>query len=142
MSQNNANPMADALSALLGGDTSTNASAAKKERVPSILWLNIGVSVPGKDGAEPTFVSLPFGLPLDDMKHVEIKGKNVEWHKLATAKNALLDAIRKQGSGMEAGSEVVLPGLTVQLLRKAEGSAAGPDSENELLQGLAAALGG
>lgn len=124
-----------ALAALLSPNAA--AEAAKPDRrPPSVLWLNIGVQV------GETFVTLPFGLPLDDMKPIEAKGKNAEWHNLAAAKNALLKMLQDAGGKMDAGTEQIIPNLRVQLLRKSDGVVEGSTdaATNPILAGLVTAL--
>ena len=101
-----------------------------------VLWLNIGVQV------GETFVTLPFGLPLDDMKPIEAKGKNAEWHNLAAAKNALLKMLQEAGGKMDSGTEKIIPSLQVQLLRKSDGVVEGSTdaATNPILAGLVTAL--
>ena len=77
------------------------AAPSTTERKPSEVWLNVGVNIPGagEDGAD-LFVSLPVGLPLDDMKAIQIRGSNQNSINLKQVKNALLDELQKLGVGM------------------------------------------
>ena len=129
------NEINSALAALLAPTAAAEAPKADR-RPPSVLWLNIGVQV------GETFVTLPFGLPLDDMKLIEVKGKNVEWHNLAAAKNALLKMLQEAGGKMDSGTEQIIPSLQVQLLRKSDGAVESSTdaATNPILAGLVTAL--
>ena len=129
------NEINSALAALLAPTAAAEAPKADR-RPPSVLWLNIGVQV------GETFVTLPFGLPLDDMKPIEAKGKNAEWHNLAAAKNALLKMLQEAGGKMDSGTEQIIPSLQVQLLRKSDGVVEGSTdaATNPILAGLVTAL--
>lgn len=112
--------------------------ATKDDRKVSDFWLNIGIEIPGPDG-EPMFVSLPVGLPLDDIKPVVIKGKNQDWINLAQTKNALLEALQKHAAGMKPGDREVVSALRVEIYRRNEPSQAANDG-NPLVANLLAAL--
>lgn len=129
------NEINNALAALLSPTAAAEAPKADR-RPPSVLWLNIGVQV------GETFVTLPFGLPLDDMKPIEAKGKNAEWHNLAAAKNALLKMLQDAGGKMDSGTDQIIPSLQVQLLRKSDGVVEGSTdaATNPILAGLVNAL--
>lgn len=113
-----------------------------EERKKSMFWVNVGVTIPGggKDG-EDLFVSLPFGIPLDDMRYAEASGNSADYAKLIQAKNALLDLARKQGSQLEPGGNMQLEGWTVKLQRKAEQSSTSTKQDNDLIAQLFGALG-
>lgn len=132
----------DALLALLGGNKPAAAGGETKEKKPtSLLWLNIGINVPQADGTSK-FISLPYGLALDDMKDTAITGNKQEWHQMVEAKNTLLKYVREVGGKLDAGSEAIIPGLAVQILRRADGSQAGPTDANPLITGMLGQLGG
>lgn len=103
-------------------------------RKPSEFWLNVGVQA----GSE--FISLPVGLPLDDMKPAKANTNNAEWNQIAQAKNVLLEQIQQIAAQMEPGAEHELT-LTVKLRRTAQNNE--PASENNPLANavLAALLG-
>lgn len=131
----------DALIALLAGETPAaggSAAPAKSEKRPaSKHWLNVGVEVNGK------FISLG-GIALDDLKPIEAKGTNEEWHQMVAAKNALLAAVQGTVGAYDPGHSEIIKGLRVQGLRKSEGAVEGSNdaSTNPLLAGLAKALAG
>ena len=121
-----------------------NASGnAKPARESSKIWLNVGITLAGagEDG-EDLFVSLPVGIPLDDMKPQQIRGSKESWVQLAQTKNALLEAVQKAGSQLEAGERQILSELSVEVYRKAEPAQEGTVETNPLLGALFAQLGG
>lgn len=100
-------------------EANTQAAVVGKEMPKSQYWLNIGyeVEVPNEDGElVNTFVSLPFGLPLDNMEPVKTGSKNQRYAALQQAKNALLDALLAHAKEMPAGSEEIID-LKIQLRR-------------------------
>lgn len=131
----------EALIALLAGETPATAGSsapAKSEKRPaSKHWLNVGVEVGGK------FISIG-GIALDDLKPIEAKGTNEEWHQMVAAKNALLAAVQGTVGAYDPGHSEIIKGLRVQGLRKSEGAVEGSTdaATNPLLAGLAAALAG
>lgn len=121
----------------------SNTAGAKPERKTSDLWLNIGITIPGagEDGGD-LFVSLPTGIPLDDMKDQAVRGTNKQWIQLAQTKNALLAILRKQGTELEPGERVAVPEFSVELARRAEPDATGDAKTNPMVAALLAHLGG
>ena len=89
-----------------------NAETASAKREASELWLNVGVEVNGK------FVSLPFGLALDTMNHVEARGQNVEYVQLQNARNELLEDLKEVAAKLAPGEEIEVPVLTIRIRRK------------------------
>lgn len=123
---------------------STNASGnAKPQRESSKIWLNVGLVLEGagEDGTD-LFVSLPVGIPVDDIKPQQIRGNNEAWIQLAQTKNYLLEAIQKAAAKLEAGQRHVLDGMSVEIYRKAEPDQAGTTAENPLMAALQAKLTG
>lgn len=118
----------------------TDAANAKEERKPSMIWLNIGVNIPGaaEDGTD-LFVSLPVGVPLDDMKQVKVRGNNANFVALQQAKNKLLEELQAAGASMEPGQRQIVPQLSVEIARVSENSATG-DANTPLLGLLTQAL--
>ncbi|MGV8863272.1 MAG: hypothetical protein ACOH2T_19160 [Pseudomonas sp.] len=112
--------------------TPAAAPAAASTRKKSDFWLNIGVTVKGEDGSD-VFIGLPNGIPLDDMKPVEVKGNNQNMIDLNQTKNSLLEALQKFAAQMDPGSREDFPQLTVQLYRRAEPAQTGNASSNNLL---------
>ena len=105
-----------------------------ERRPPSLFWLNVGVTLEGagKDG-EDLFVSLPMGIPLDDMKMQEVRGNSPDWINLVQAKNALLEMLQSAAAGLQPGERVQIPQLSVELARKSEPSQQGNASTNSLI---------
>lgn len=112
------------------------ASNNNAQRKNSEFWLNIGVEA--QQNNEPLFISLPVGLPIDDMKPARANTSNQEWNALAQAKNGLLEELQKLAAGLQPGETLPLT-LTVQLHRSAQNEAP-TASENPLLAQALAAL--
>ena len=119
------------------------APATTEQRKSSQVWLNVGVTIPdaGEDGAD-LFVSLPVGLPLDDMKPVVIRGTNQNSINLKQVKNMLLDELQKLGASMAPGQRRLVPQLDVEIYRVAQPEQVGTAESNPLIAGLFNALRG
>lgn len=119
------------------------APATTEQRKTSQVWLNVGVTIPGagEDGAD-LFVSLPVGLPLDDMKPVVIRGMNQNSINLKQVKNLLLDELQKLGASMSPGQRRLVPQLDVEIYRVAQPEQVGTAENNPLIAGLFNALRG
>ena len=115
--------------------------APNAERKSSQVWLNVGVTIPGagEDGAD-LFVSLPVGLPMDDMKPIVIRGSNQNSINLKQVKNMLLDELQKLGAGMQPGQRQPIPQLGVEIYRVAQPDQQGTAAGNPLIAGLFGAL--
>lgn len=118
MATMNANSAASLIAAALGGNTQTSAKEDKKQ---AQIYLNIGITIPlpnAQGEVVDTFVSLPYGLPLDTMTKMVAKGSNAEWNTLVDLKNSLLEALTKLGESLEKGNGKVLPKLECQLYHR------------------------
>ena len=94
-------------------------SSAKEERPASQFWLNVGyeVQVPNSEGQEETrFVSLPAGIPLDNIEALPVKGKNADWNMFQSARNELLAALMEAANKLAPGEEQIV-NLQIQLRR-------------------------
>lgn len=129
---------ASLISAALGGNAKT------EEKKQAMVYLNIGITIPmpnAQGEVVDTFVSLPFGLPLDTMTKMVAKGNNAEWNSLVDLKNGLLEALTTLGNAQEAGTGKVLPKLEVQIFHRKEASepqAASANSMELILKALSA----
>jgi hypothetical protein len=129
----------------------TGASAPAAQRDPATIWLNVGypVDVPGKDEAgndvvNQIFVSLPVGIPVDTMKHIDISRiRNKQMLDLAVARNKLFDDLMAAGKTLEPGQGELVSGLSIQLRRVSEASteADSSGSENVFLAASPVAVG-
>lgn len=118
--------------------TTETAASGKTERKPSQIWANIGAVIPGAaDDGSDLFVSLPSGLPLDDMKPVQVRGTNQNSIHLKQVKNTLLDELQKLGASMAPGERRVVP-LQVEIYRVAQPEQQGSADSNPLMAGLLA----
>lgn len=144
--QNLRNDVAAAAAKAAGAVTSIT------ERKASDFWLNIGIWIAGPVNADGTpgdliFVSLPTGLPLDDMKPQAIKGTNQDWINLAQTKNEVLEFLQKHAGSMEPGERQPLGVPTVGHFgveiyrRRNEPAQQGTTTDNPLMASLFASLG-
>ena len=118
MATMNATSAASLISAALEGNAPT-----KADKPQAMLYLNVGVTLPlpNEQGEIiPTFVSLPFGLPLDTMSKMVAKGSNPSWNSLVEMKNSLLEALVTLGNAQEPGSGKMLPKLEIQIFHRKE----------------------
>lgn len=112
---------------------SNQAVQAPTEREKSLLWINVGyyVETVSEQTGEvvKTFVSIPFGIPLDTMKPANTAVSNKELAQIRAAQNALLEALKKHGlQQMKPGEVKALPNLSVELRRVAENVEVGGDN--------------
>lgn len=82
------------------------------------VFANIGLTV--ELNGEPVFLSLPFGLPLDTMSKLIIRGNNEEWNEQAQVRNEFLDSLVEMANGLEPGEGKVITKLEVQIYRRKE----------------------
>lgn len=130
MATMNANSAASLIAAALGGKTE-----AKAEKQQAQIYLNIGITIPlpnAQGEVVDTFVSLPFGLPLDTMTKMVSKGSNAQWNAMVDLKNGLLEALTTLGNAQEAGTGKVLPKLEVQIFHRKEASEPEAPSANAM----------
>lgn len=130
MATMNANSAASLISAALAGNTS-----AKEEKQQAMVYLNVGITIPmanAEGEVVDTFVSLPFGLPLDTMTKMVARGNNAHWNAMVDLKNGLLEALTTLGNAQEAGTGKVLPKLEVQIFHRKEASEPAAPSANSM----------
>ena len=103
------------LAAQQAANKGTAAAGTEKKPAPK-LYVNVGIEHPTLG-----FISLPFNLSLDDMKHREVKGSD-EWKVRAEISNWLLDNLRGAITELPPGSEgaVMVDELKVQLFHRGE----------------------
>ena len=132
MATMNANSAASLIAAALGGNTQTS---AKEEKQQAMVYLNVGITIPmpnAEGEVVDTFVSLPFGLPLDTMTKMVARGNNAQWNAMVDLKNGLLEALTTLGNAQEAGTGKVLPKLEVQIFHRKEASEPAAPSANSM----------
>lgn len=91
-------------------------TAPTEEREKTEFWINVGRQVGDQ------FVSLPLGVPLDNLKPVKVPGsgtKNPEFRDLQQKRNKLLAQIQSIMAQLEPGEEHILK-LEVQIRRNVE----------------------
>lgn len=131
----------NAIAAALAGKKETGSAMGKGERPQADVYLNIGITVqiPNADGQmEDVFLSLPYGLPLDTMNELVIRGNNTEWNQTAAARNDLLKALVQMGNSLDSGTGKVMANLEVQLYKRNEQKEAHAD--NNVMSQLLAKL--
>lgn len=104
-------------------------SQAQENREPSKYWVNVGYEVENPETGETTFVSLPFGLPLDNMR--KASGSS----QLSEAKNYLLESIMEHMKSMKSGESEVITNLQIQLRVAAEPKDTDP-TQNPFIKGI------
>ena len=111
----------------------TAAAGTDKKPAPK-LYVNVGIEHPTLG-----FVSLPFNLALDDMKHRDVKGSD-EWKVRAEISNWLLDNLRGAITELPPGSEgaVMVDELKVQLFHRADAAPADQATVESALAALPA----
>ena len=117
--------------ALKGKDT-----AAAKDLPKSQFWMNVGFVAEGAGAeGEDVFVSLPYGLPLDSMEHVNTKSKNADYTALQQARNGLLDQVKEAAAALQPGESMTVQ-LEVQIRRIEEEVAEEPTTDNKFMRSL------
>ena len=121
------------LAAQQAANKGTAAAGTEKKPAPK-LYVNVGIEHPTLG-----FVSLPFNLSLDDMKHREVKGSD-EWKVRAEISNWLLDNLRGAITELPPGSEgaVMVDELKVQLFHRGEAAPADQATVESALAALPA----
>lgn len=111
----------------------TAAAGTEKKPAPK-LYVNVGIEHPTLG-----FISLPFNLALDDMKHRDVKGSD-EWKVRAEISNWLLDNLRGAITELPPGSEgaVMVDELKVQLFHRGEAAPADQATVESALAALPA----
>ena len=112
-------------------DNGPSAPAPKAERKVAKFWLNVAMKL-NIDG-EDVLITLPLGIPLDDMQMVQPKGSRESSEKFAQAKNQLLRRLQEKLGGFEPGQREVIPQLIVEAYRRAEPKAIGSASTNDIV---------
>lgn len=100
------------------------AQPAANKRPPAQFWLNVGMTYDNANetGDASVFVSLPLGIPLDDMKALPT-GKGSDWYReFNTARNDLAAKIMALCGELQPGEERLV-NLQVQVRRVAEDAA-------------------
>ena len=117
--------------ALKGKDT-----AAAKDLPKSQFWMNVGFTAEGAGAeGEDVFVSLPYGLPLDSMEHVNTKSKNENYVALQQARNGLLDQVKETAATLQPGESMTVQ-LEVQIRRIEEEVEETPTTDNKFMRSL------
>ena len=129
-------PQSISLLAQLAAQQAANkGTAAGPEKKPAPkLYVNVGIEHPTLG-----FVSLPFNLALDDMKHRDVKGSD-EWKVRAEISNWLLDNLRGAITELPPGTEgaVMVDELKVQLFHRGEAAPADQATVESALAALPA----
>ena len=121
------------LAAQQAANKGTAAAGTEKKPAPK-LYVNVGIEHPTLG-----FISLPFNLALDDMKHRDVKGGE-DWKVRAEVSNWLLDNLRGAITELPPGSEgaVMVDELRVQLFHRGEAAPADQATVESALAALPA----
>ncbi len=106
------------------------------------LWINVGVlQAPLEEGNDPTFVRLPRGVAVSDLKPRKIYDNMApDFASTANLMNQLIAEIQKKALTLKEGESVPI-NLEVQLYRRQEESKQSetPDANADLAEALFAA---
>ena len=101
------------------------APAGKEEQQKADYWLNVGYET--QDPQYP-FISLPLGIPLDNLTPTPLRGSNQDYLEFVGAKNQLLELVMAKASTLQPGEETIV-NLQVQIRRvKAAEDVAAPNT--------------
>jgi hypothetical protein len=110
---------------------------ARDERPKAQFWLNIGyqagVVLEGED--EPRFISLPVGIPLDNVEPLPVNSRNATWAAQQQARNALHDQIVDLAKTLAPGETRIL-NLQIELRHVNDEAPTVAAHENPFLQPL------
>lgn len=110
----------------------TESTSNSKEFKKATVFLNIGYQVEMPDGTVQ-FVSLPFGLGLDNMSMAKTDTQNAEFNALNEAKNQLLQDLLEAAQDVNPGEGVIVNDLQLELRVKSQPAEAG--GNNPYLKG-------
>lgn len=88
-----------------------NLPGQNEERIPAEFWINVGFQ------QGDTFVSLPLGIPVDQVKKLSLPKTEGPFRDLQAARNALLEAVLAKGRTELDHGEATLLNLQVELRR-------------------------
>lgn len=97
------------------GDAGTSDSNDKKK---ANLFLNPGVDIQNQATGEVEHLPLPFGLAIDTMNEMPIKGNNQEWRQKCAAMNELLRQLVALGEQIKPGEDKEIKGFTLRLRKR------------------------
>ena len=101
------------------------------------FWLNLGVQM-GNEGEETTFVRLPRGVAVSDLKPRKVyESMDPDYAAQTSLMNRLITIIQGKCAGMEEGQSIPI-NLEVVLYRRQEETevAAAPQETNDLEKAL------
>lgn len=103
--------------------------AAGAQAPDAEIWMNVGYET---GDAKYPFVSLPFGIPVDTQRPLELRGQDATFHAFTAARNDLLEQIQTMASKLAPGEDVIISsgegGLALQLRRR-NGQAVAPAAD-------------
>lgn len=109
--------MSELTTTLAGLMSATNAATNTATKKTTELWLNIVFSVDDEEGKQIE-VSLPYGLDLSNMPNRKVGNSDSDFNKLLATQNALLAALRAQGSSLTNGDRVTVSTAKVELYKE------------------------
>lgn len=104
------------------GVRSTTGQRQRPNDLPKAkVWLNVGYVAEGveEDGSD-RFVSLPMGIPLDNMEKLPTSSRNQSYAQFQAARNDLLDQLLEAAQSLAPGEDMVVGigvGLAIQIRR-------------------------
>ncbi len=98
--------------------TQTPTTALQQDKPKAELWINIGYEVPDPEGISK-FISLPLGIPLDQVKLLNTSTPNEEFNLVNQARNDLLDQLLNVANTVEPGQSKIV-NLSVEVRRVSE----------------------
>jgi hypothetical protein len=87
---------------------------APAKREASKFWLNVGYMA--GEGENTKFVSLPLGIPMDDVKLLKTTSSNEDYAHFQAARNDLYAQLMAEAEKLEPGASIVFT-MEVQLRR-------------------------
>lgn len=97
------------------------------------IWLNLGVQMKGEDDEESTFVRLPRGVAVSDLKTRKVyDSMDPAFAAQVNLMNQIIELIQRKGLELAEGESVPV-NLEVQLYRRQEEAEAAPVTSNKEL---------
>lgn len=106
------------------GRKATTVQPADSQTNRAEVYANFGAELNGE------LVTLPFGLGIDNMNELSLRGSNEEYLASAAKRNAFLRRIQKIGASLAPDEEVRIPMIVT--LRRVKDNAAVPTVSEEI----------
>ncbi len=97
------------------------------------IWLNFGVEMIGEDDEESTFVRLPRGVAVSDLKTRKVyDSMDPAFAAQVNLMNQIIELVQAKGLELGEGESVPI-NLSAQLYRRQEEAEAAPTTDNKAL---------